>query len=167
MTSRSTELHLHRLVRQGALRLFDPPLVKGEAFRRRLWVHPELEDWVKTQGIGKDERFFDDVRAFLKSFVTGEDFDDDVKLKPLQPLSGGWFEFRITFNPQTRIFGGFLRQGEFVAVLQQNRRELDRAGFAGSVGRAQGIWGRLFDRRRPLNDSRNFLLGEFFDDNTD
>lgn len=166
MTSRSTELHLRMLVRQGALRLFDPELVKGEAFRRRLWLHPDLEDWVNTQGIGKDERFFDDVRAFLKSFVTGEDFDDDVKLKPLQPLSGGWFEFRITFNPQTRIFGGFLRQGEFVAVLQQNRRELDRSGFAGSVARTQVIWRRLFDQQRPLNENRDFLLGEFFDDNT-
>ncbi len=96
-------------------------------------------------GLGKHAKlwqrgtFFDDVRAFLKSFVTGDDFDDDVKLKELKTLKGGLYEFRITFSPQTRIFGAFLGQGEFVAILQQDRRTLDRASFAPSIHRAEQI----------------------------
>lgn len=144
--------------------LFEPVLVKGEVYQRRLWLHPALADWVSTQGTGKEARFFDDVRAFLKSFVTGEDFDDDVKLKELKTPMGGWYEFRITFNPQTRIFGGFLRQGEFVTVLQNDRKALDRASFAPSIHRAERIWKVLFPALRPSPNRRDFLLGEFFDD---
>jgi len=145
--------------------LFEPVLVRGEAYRRRLWLHPVLADWVNTRGVGKEVRFFDDVRAFLKSFVTGDDFDDDVKLKELKTQSGGWYEFRITFNPQMRIFGGFLRYGEFVAVLQDDRRSLDRNSFAPSIQRTAQIWKGLFPNHPPLKDSRDLLLGEFFDDN--
>ena len=143
MTSKSTEAIIIRRVREGALVLFEPVLVKGEAYRRRLWLHPVLADWVSTKGFGKEARFFDDVRAFLKSFVTGDDFDDDVKLKELKTHRGGWYEFRITFNPQTRIFGAFLGQGEFVAVLQRDRKALDRASFAPSLFRAEQIWNCL------------------------
>ncbi|MEI6399389.1 MAG: hypothetical protein WCO71_11525, partial [Pseudomonadota bacterium] len=77
---------------------------------------------------------------------------------------GGWYEFRITFNPQTRIFGAFLGQGEFVAVLQRDRKALDRASFAPSLFRAEQIWNGLFPNLRPAKDSRDFLLGDFFDD---
>lgn len=132
--------------------------------RRRLWLHPALADWVDTEGHGKQARFFDDVRAFLKSFVIGEDFDDDVKLKELNTPTGGWYEFRITFNPQTRIFGGFLRPGEFVALLQQDRKVLARDAFAPSIKRTMLIWNSLFQNLRPLNDHRDVLLEEFFDD---
>ncbi len=145
--------------------LFEPVLVRGEAYRRRLWLHPAVADWVYTQGYGREARYFDDVRAFLKSFVTGEDFDDDVKLKELKTARGGWYEFRIIFNPQTRIFGAFIGQGDFVAVLQQDRRTLDRSSFAPSIFRAEQIWQGLFPTDRPAKESRDFLLGEFFDDN--
>jgi hypothetical protein len=164
LTSKSTEAIIIRRVREGALVLFEPVLVKGEAYRRRLWLHPVLADWVNTKGFGREARFFDDVRAFLKSFVTGDDFDDDVKLKELKTQSGGWYEFRITFNPQTRIFGGFLGQGDFVAILQQDRRMLDRNAFAPSIQRTAQIWNGLFPHHRPLKENRDFLLGEFFDD---
>ena len=164
MTSKSTEAIIHQRVREGALVLFEPVLVRGEAYRRQLWLHPALADWVNTQSSGKEARFFDDVRAFLKSFVTGDDFDDDVKLKELKTLKGGLYEFRITFSPQTRIFGAFLGQGEFIAILQQDRRTLDRASFAPSIHRAEQIWNGLFPNHRPAKDSRDFLLGEFFDD---
>ena len=167
MTSKSTEAHIQKRVREGALVLFEPILAPGESYCRRLWLQRGVADWVETQGIGKEERFFDDVRAFLKSFVTGEDFDDDVKLKMLNTRTGGWYEFRITFNPQTRLFGGFLRSGEFVVVLQQDRRSLGRTSFAPAIQRAERIWKGLFPNHLPVTDRRQFLLKDFFDGEQD
>lgn len=164
LTSKSTVTMLRQRQKERSLILFDPILVRGEIRRRHLWLRPSLANWVNTQGVGKEGRFFDDVRAFLKSFVTGEDFDDDVKLKELKTRTGGWYEFRITFNPQTRIFGGFLRQGEFVALLQQNRERLGREAFAPSVDRTIQIWNGLFPGVQPLTLPRDFLLEEYSDD---
>ena len=164
MTFKSTDAHIQKRVREGALVLYEPHLLRGETSLRRLWLQRGVADWVETQGGGKEERYFDDVRAFLKSFVTGEDFDDDVKLKKLNTKAGGWYEFRITFIPQTRLFGGFIRPGEFVIVLQKDRGALARNSFAPALDRAERIWKGLFPHHSPLTESREFLLRDDIND---
>jgi hypothetical protein len=130
-------------------------------------MHPDVESWVSQQGSTAMERkFHADVRALLKSFVAGADFDDDVFLKPLQPPSDGIWEIRITFEPQARIFGAFLRPGEFVATNWEDRKTLAtrRKRFAPAVARCRSIWGSLFSNRRRLTRPRAELLEEFDDD---
>ena len=62
----------------------------------------------------------------LKAFVTGGDFDDDELLWELTTNLGSWYEFRITFHPQHRILGGFLRPCEFIALAHGTRKDLDK-----------------------------------------
>jgi hypothetical protein len=97
----------------------------------------------------------------LKAFVTGEDFDDDMACKLMKPHDRGIFEIKITFVPQHRLFGGFLRIGEFVALTHGTREQLSKGqGFAPKINRAQTLWQDMF-RHPPLGGSRSRLLEDF------
>ena len=162
MTFRSTEAHMDLHRRSGRLHLFEPELGHGEAYRRRLWLHPKLSQWICSQGETKQEkRYFDEVRGFLKSFVAGRDFEDDVKLKKLYTDYGAWYEIRIIFNPHHRIIGGFLRPGEFVALMHDTRANLDRKGFSAAISQAAKIWKTLSFPNQPLTADRLSLLENF------
>jgi len=127
-------------------------------------MHPNVEKWVQSKGTSKvEERYHADVRAFLKNFVIGEGFDDDALLFPLKPQDEGIWEFRITFHPQDRIFGGFLRRGEFIVTNRKDRAALAH-GFAPHRARCNAIWINLCPRYPRLTGYTRTELLEEFDD---
>jgi hypothetical protein len=128
-------------------------------------MHPELDKWVKNTGTANAEkRYHADVRALLKSFVVGEDFDDDALLFPLSPDREGIWEIRVTFHPQDRIFGGFIRPGEFIATNRKDREALATKGFAPHRARCKAIWTSLCPKHsRLVNHARSELLKDFDD----
>ena len=165
MTSKSTEAHIMVLARSGRLVLFEPELAPGETYRRRLWLHPALAKWVANQSHDtSQQRYFEAIRAFLKTFVTGDDFDNDNVLKKLTTKFGDWYEFRIAFDPHHRIIGGLLRTGEFIALAHETRRNLDDKGFASTISRASRLWNSMSFKNRPLSGERSSLLEDFDDD---
>jgi hypothetical protein len=110
-----------------------------------------------------EKKYFADAQAFFRVFVAGADFDDDDMLKSLSQGEGGLWEFRITFHPQARVIGGFLRNGEFVALAQAKRADLGKKGFGQTIGLVKDRWRSLFSQS-PLLSPRNMLLQEFDDD---
>lgn len=164
MTFKTTEDHINGVVRSGRLKLFDPSRLPHERYRRRLWLHPDIDKWVMTEGeTGNEKRYHAEIRAFFKAFVLGADFNDDDLLKALKPECLGIFEFRITFHPQERIFGSFLRVGEFVATNRKDRTAL-ASGFAPHLDRCSQIWTSIFPKHSPLQHDRSSLLGDFCND---
>ena len=165
LTSKSTEAHIRSLARSGRLVLFEPELAPGETYRRRLWLHPALAKWVANQSHDiSQQRYFEAVRAFLKTFVTGDDFDNDNVLKKLTTKFGDWYEFRVACDPHHRIIGGLLRTGEFIALAHETRRNLDDKGFAPMISRASRLWNSMSFENRPLAGERSSLLEDFDDD---
>ena len=94
----------------------------------------------------------------------GGDFEDDTLLKELTTKVGAFYEFRITFNPQHRIVGGFLRPGEFFALAHETRKNLEAKGFAPTISRASKLWNSLGFDSRPLTDQCSSLLEDFHHD---
>ncbi len=91
LTYKSTEAHILRLERGGRLIAFELAFEVGDTHRRRLWLHPLVAQWVSHPGTGERERrYFDAVRAFLKTFVIGADFDNDAWLRKLNTDFGAW-----------------------------------------------------------------------------
>ena len=153
------------LARSGRLVLFEPELAPGKTYRRRLWLHPALAKWVASQShYVSQQRYFEAVRAFLKGFVMGGDFEDDAMLKALTTDLGAFYEFRIAFHPQHRIVGGFLRPGEFIALAHETRKNLAGKGFAPTISRASKLWNSLAFKSRPLTDECSCLLEDFHHD---
>ncbi len=161
MTRKSTEAIVELLCRRGQLISFNPRLPVGESQRRWLWLHPEVSRWVWARGSDRlEQRHFDDVRAFLTSFIIGDDFDDDVRLKELKTSAHGWYELRIIFHPQHRMIGGFVKPGEFVALTHGRRDRLDK-NFAPTIDRARKLWTSLFPDCPPSVVERALLLETF------
>lgn len=165
MTYKSTEAHIMALARSGRLVHFEPELGPGKVYRRRLWLHPALAKWVAFEShYASQQRYFEAVRAFLKGFVMGGDFEDDSMLKALTTDMGAFYEFRIAFHPQHRIVGGFLRPGEFIALAHETRKNLAEKGFAPTISRASRLWNSLAFKSRPLTDECSSLLEDFHHD---
>jgi hypothetical protein len=110
-----------------------------------------------------EQKYFAGTRAFFSTFVAGADFDDDDMLKALSGKDGLW-EFRITFQPQWRVFGGFLRNGEFVALAQAKRGDLQKSSFGPIIMLVKNRWKSLFPDQSPLLSPRNTLVQDFDDD---
>lgn len=124
-------------------------------------MHPLLDDWIKTVGATSEERqFFADIRALLKKFVTGGDFDDDVLFKELRGGRQLW-SVRITFHPQERIIGAFLRKGELIGLTHRSRDSLGTEGFVPTITRAQTIWDSVFPGFGRITGNRTDLLSDF------
>jgi hypothetical protein len=125
----------------------------------------EVRDWVlyRNDVEQKDRDYRADVRMFLKRYVIGEDFDDDVKLKQLKPPSDGLYAFRVVFNPHHRILGGFVRPGEFVATAQKARSLLEQEGRGWTPTRtsAKTQWEALLPNHSRLTSTRSSLLVDF------
>lgn len=165
MTSKSTEAHIRALQEAKHLYLYNPHLRPHEAYKRRLWMTPEVRDWVLFRE-GEDQRERNhraDTRMFLKRFVVGDDFDDEVKFKCLKPLKEGLYAFRVLFSPQHRILGGFARPGEFIATAQRTRLYLaqEGPGWIPTRTKAKNEWSRLFPDHSRMTGPRSHLLSEF------
>lgn len=65
------------------------------------------------------------VRAFLGSFIDGEDIYENIDLKILKPKSMCVWEFRTRFDPHTRMLGCFIERDLFLATHFYLRSELD------------------------------------------
>lgn len=118
----SIEELLDELCAAGKLVKWEPRYDGDEARYRRIYVAPAVRDWLHPRGPlpHKELQRSTDVRRFLKSFVVGELFDDEEKLKNLDteaprksPCQGRW-AIRIKREPQARIFGGFPEANIFV-----------------------------------------------------
>ncbi len=124
-------------------------------------MHPEVAKFVEAVGTTKaEERFCANVRAVCRAFVQGEDFDDDALLKSLQPKAEAIWEFKLTYEPQHRILGAFLRKGEFVATNHRDRKTLAR-GFGPSRTRVKSVWSTLFPSNPRSSGARHALLEDF------
>ena len=163
MTKKSTEAHVLDLHRAGKLTHHDRALWPDDTCIRRLWLHPNVKKWASTPGESSAERdYFAQVRAFFSAFVAGSDFDDDDMLKALSQGKHGIWEFRITFRPQARVLGAFLRNGEFVALAHSDRGDLAKAGFGPLIKVVRDRWKALFPNHEPLKGfPRSALLEEF------
>jgi hypothetical protein len=165
LTKKSTEAHVLSLHRAGKLVHYDRDLWPDDTCLRRLWLHPNVQKWADTIGDTAAERsYFAQVRAFLSSFIAGADFDDDDMLKALSQGKDGLWEFRITFQPQARVLGAFLRSGEFVALSFADRVDLQKAGFGPLIRVVKSRWASMFPDHAPLIEPRISLLTEFDDD---
>lgn len=161
----STEAHVLSLHRAGKLVHHDRPIWPDDTCLRRLWLHPNVQNWTNSTGDTAAERtYFAQVRAFFSAFVRADDFDDDDMLKALSQGRDGLWEFRITFQPQARVLGAFLRPGEFVALSFANRADLQAAGFGPLIKVVKSRWKSMFPHHKPLMRSRPILLREFDDD---
>jgi hypothetical protein len=164
LTKKSTEAHVRDLHKAGKLVHYDRDLWPDDTCVRRLWLHPNVEKWCNSTGDNAaDRNYFAQIRAFFSSFVGGGDFDDDDMLKALSQGKDGLWEFRITFQPQARVIGGFLRPGEFVALSFANRSDLAAAGFGPLIGVVKNRWKSMFPDQGPLMEPRARLLMEFDD----
>ena len=165
MTIKSTEAHVVSLHRAGKLVHHDRTLWPDDTCLRRLWLHPNVQKWANSTGDTAAERdYFAQIRAFFSAFVGDADFDDDDMLKALSQGRDGLWEFRITFRPQARVVGAFLRPGEFVALSFADRADLQAAGFGPLIGVVKNRWKSLFPNCTPLMMPRTSLLTEFDDD---
>ena len=163
MTSQSTDTHIAALEAAGELRLFSPHMRPDQAYRRRLWLTQPVWDWVQfRQGATRREREHRaDTRAFLKRFVMGADFDNDVQVKLLRPHAQNVYSFRVLFNPQHRIIGGFLRHGEFVATAHRLRSDLRTETWVPTLRVAKSEWSRLFPNHPRSSSDRQTNLADF------
>ena len=171
MTKKSTEAHVsieahvRNLHRAGKVVHHDRNLWPDDTCLRRLWLHQNVQKWANSAGqTPAEEKYFAQVRAFLSAFVEGADFDDDDMLKALSEGRDGIWEFRITFQPQARVLGGFLRTGEFVALSFADRADLQAAGFGPLIRVVKSRWASMFPSQGPLIKGRNELLQDFEDD---
>ncbi len=165
MTIKSTEAHVLSLHKAGKLVHHDRDLWPDDTCLRRLWLHPNVQKWANSTGsTAADRRYFAQVRAFLSAFVGGSDFDDDDMLKALSHGRDGLWEFRITFQPQARVVGAFLRPGEFIALSFADRADLHAVGFGPLIGVVKSRWKSMFPSYLPLMTPRTLLLTEFDDD---
>lgn len=157
---------MQELRRTGRIVLFDPERKPHEPYRRRLWLQAGLHQTVMSKGATSDEqRYYANVRALLKDFVIGGGFDDDMVFKPLRPPPKSLWEIRITFAPAARIFGGFVRKGEFLGTNMRHRKALER-GFAPHTARSATIWKSMFGKRDRCpggQEDRPYLLEDFDD----
>lgn len=124
-------------------------------------MHPFVHKWVMNVPESVEELDHrESVRAFLKGFVTGEDFDDNVLLKPLMPPHDCLYALRITFSPQFRIVGGFTRPGEFVATAHRGRKEIGE-DWVPVLRRAKDLWGSTMQGLARSGRDRSELLVDF------
>lgn len=144
--------------------LFEPRRRPHEPFCRRLWMRPLIHGWVMSEGkTNEAKRYFADVRQMLKRYVIGDAmFDDDDILKPMKGHPG-LYEFRIAFQPQSRIFGGFTRIGEFVATHYRDRNALNKEGFSIHINRAKTSWNTALGDVPRSMEQRSVLLGDYLD----
>jgi hypothetical protein len=164
LTKKSTEAHVKDLHKAGKIVHYERDLWPDDTCLRRLWMHPNVDNWVNSTGASASERrYFAQVRAFFASFVSGADFDDDDMLKTLSQGKDGLWEFRVTFQPQARVVGGFLRPGEFIALSFADRSALAAAGFGPLIKVVKDRWKLMFPTHAPLMMARADLLTEFDD----
>ena len=125
MTFKSIETILRECEDAKLLRRFLPAFDGDECEKRRLYVSADV--FSRLHEHPKPEQdYWAQVRAALGDYVKGEAIPEDESfLKKLKPWDDDIWEIRITFSPQSRLFGAFTGPDCFVAFtgrLRQNCR---------------------------------------------
>lgn len=149
MTITSIDTILATHVGENRLVQFLPFLDEDESEVRRLILSKKVHDFVMgSHEAGRKMDYYANVRASLGEYVKGEPIRDDLEtFKRLAPASADIWEYRITFDPHARIFGGFAKHDCFVALSAAFRRDCDQGGFAKQMKLVRERWVDLFGTR--------------------
>lgn len=147
----STEEILALLCRNGALKQFTPTLSGNETTYRRIYLHPDVYDWLHPPASSERSmlEYAIFAKRYLKGFVIGEIFDDAEKLKNLDTddfnkTDEGVWALRLKRNPQVRILGGFAAKNIFIGIRRHNRGDLPEGEWVDEKGEIKTYWsGRL------------------------
>lgn len=145
MTFKSIETILLEAEASGELIRFLPAFDEDECEKRRLYLSKDMRNRIYNHP-AHERDYFANVRAVLKSYVVGEEIeDDDEFFKPLAPrgnphLTDIW-EIKITFAPTARIFGAFVGPDCFVAFTSRLRK---RCPFKEAMEKVHFAWNKLF-----------------------
>ena len=154
MTFKSIETILAE-VDGTALHRFIPKLDPDEAIKRELYVTSRIHNFINGKHASKADRdYYARIRAALGDFVKGEPIDDDeTVLKKLHPKQDEIWEFRVTFSPQSRLFGAFGGVDIFIALEPSFREKLAKEGFDGAMEKVRNGWAGLFGSKRRFAGS--------------
>jgi hypothetical protein len=154
LTFKSIETILRECEDANFLRRFLPAFDGDECEKRRLYISADVFARLYEHPQAELD-YWGQVRAALADYVKGEPIPDgETFFKKLKPWEDDVWEIRITFSPQSRLFGAFTHQDCFVAFtgrLRQNCR------FEDGMRIVRDRWDDLFSPRRrfrcwPLNN---------------
>lgn len=109
---------LIELARQGLLLKLSLKLDRYEFEHREMWLTVNVRDWfadelpVLTPYREGDIHPAQQIRAMLRDFLTGEEFDEGRMFRRMQPYERDVFELK---TPDVRIFGWFYKPRVFIA----------------------------------------------------
>jgi hypothetical protein len=148
LTFKSIETILAEVEASGELKRFVPAFDEDECEKRCLYIATDLHDRLYDHP-GNQRDYFDNVRAILKSYVIGDEIDDDdeffKRLKPKRnPALTDIWEIKITFAPTARIFGCFAAFDLFFAYTSRLR---ERCPFEAAMQAVHDEWHRRAELR--------------------
>lgn len=145
MTFKSIVTILAEAETSGNLVRFVPAFDEDECEKRRLYLSRDMHNRIYNHPAAQRD-YFANVRAVLKTYVVGDEIEDDEQFfKRLTPKGNSdlidiW-EIKITFAPAARIFGAFADQDCFVAFTSRLR---ERCPFREAMERVHNAWTKLF-----------------------
>lgn len=149
----TTEDTIKKLVEEGKLRQFVPVLFPDEVHTREffmtdiLWRHLD-GDVLEKYGLEYQVK----VEQHLTQFARGDKIRGGRHIKEVEPFGNGVWAFRILEDPQTRIFGGFIKDDWFVAFYMEKRSSLN-GRFTDFAKRVKNQWSILFKEKKMLLSS--------------
>lgn len=146
---------MERLEEQGQLCRFRPNFLPSETEKRRISSSPEIHKWLEGH---KDLELRTAARALLKRFVVGEPISDLIHLKRVAfaELGGSRFRhdiwsMRVTFKPQQRFFGAFVKPDWLVLLKKRARDDLTEKLWNSMVVKTCKEWDDIFGERRRFS----------------
>lgn len=109
---------LIELGRRGVLVRLTLKLDRYDFENREIWLTVNVRDWVQNELRALSAYRPEDippahqVRAMLRDFVTGEEFDEGRMFRRMRPYERDVFELK---TPDVRIFGWFYKPRVFIA----------------------------------------------------
>jgi hypothetical protein len=129
----------------GTLSRFVPLFDPDERETRRLFMTRSLKAYIEDVQGRAPRGYQGKIRAALGEFVKGEEIpDDETVLKKLRPFRENIWAIRITFDPQSRLFGAFAGFDTFVGFHGRLRQNCDDGGFAEACRTVDEGWKDLF-----------------------
>lgn len=97
------------------------------------------------EGRSANRHLTDDVlantRVALERFISGQEVEENLHIKCLQPQENGIWTLRVVEQPQVRLFGWFGSRDVFIVSHIEKRNQLQRGKqgsrtFAAAIGKA-------------------------------
>lgn len=145
MTFKSIVTILAEAEASGELIRFVPAFDEDECEKRRLYLSKDMHNRIYNHPAHQKD-YFANVRAVLKTYVVGDEIEDDEeffkRLKPKwNPQHVDIWEIKILFAPRARIFGAFAGQDCFVAFTSRLR---EKCPFKQAMEKVHNDWDALF-----------------------